>query len=74
MALAQEAGKVLSIDELLNRVWGAEYMGEPQVVYVHIRWLREKIEENPKRPRRLLTVRGFGYKLMAVEGANANVT
>ena len=64
VALAQEAGQVVSIDELLNRVWGAEYVGEPQVIYVHIRWLREKIEENPKRPRRLLTVRGFGYKLV----------
>ena len=74
VALAQEAGKVLSIDELLNRVWGAEYVGEPQVIYVHIRWLREKIEENPKRPRRLLTVRGFGYKLVAVGDANGNVT
>ncbi|MGB0385889.1 MAG: response regulator transcription factor [Ardenticatenaceae bacterium] len=74
VALAQEAGKVLSIDELLNRVWGTEYVGEPQVIYVHVRWLREKIEENPKRPRRLLTVRGFGYKLVAVEGANANAT
>ena len=74
VALAQEAGNVLSINELLNRVWGAEYVGESQVVYVHVRWLREKIEENPKRPRRLLTVRGFGYKLVAAEGANANVT
>ena len=65
VALAIDKGQVLSIDELLNRVWGAEYVGEPQVIYVHIRWLREKIEENPKRPRRLLTVRGFGYKLVA---------
>ena len=62
--LAQEAGKVLSTDELLNRVWGAEYEGEPQVLYVHIRWLREKLEENPKHPRRIVTVRGVGYKLV----------
>jgi DNA-binding response OmpR family regulator len=64
-ALAQEAGHVLSVDELLARVWGAEYVGEPQVVYVHIRWLREKLEENPQRPRRIVTVRGVGYKLVA---------
>jgi len=37
---------VISVDELLGRVWGAEFVGQPQVVYVHIRWLREKIEEN----------------------------
>jgi DNA-binding response OmpR family regulator len=64
-ALAMEAGRVLSVDELLARVWGAEYEGEPQVVYVHIRWLREKLEHDPKHPRRILTVRGVGYKLEA---------
>ncbi len=62
-ALAQEAGHVLSVDDLLARVWGAEYIGEPQVVYVHIRWLREKLEDDPKHPRRIITVRGVGYKL-----------
>ncbi len=63
-ALALEAGHVISVDDLLARVWGAEYVGEPQVVYVHIRWLREKLEENPRHPRRILTVRGVGYKLV----------
>lgn len=53
---------VLSADELLRRVWGAEYVGQPQIVYVHIRWLREKIEENPNKPTRIVTVRGIGYK------------
>lgn len=62
--LALQAGQVISADDLLARVWGAEYEGEPQVVYVHIRWLREKLEENPNQPRRILTVRGVGYKLM----------
>lgn len=62
-ALAQEAGRVLSVDDLLARVWGAEYMGEPQVVYVHIRWLREKLESDPKHPKRIITVRGVGYKM-----------
>lgn len=62
-ALALEAGHVLSVDALLNRVWGAEYVGESQVVYVHIRWLREKLEEDPHNPRWIITVRGVGYKL-----------
>lgn len=64
VALAQETGRVLSVDELLTRVWGAEYVGEPQVVYVHIRWLREKLEADPTHPRRIVTVRGVGYKLV----------
>jgi DNA-binding response OmpR family regulator len=61
--LALEAGRVVSADELLSRVWGAEYEGESQVVYVHIRWLREKLEEDPHNPCRIVTVRGVGYKL-----------
>jgi DNA-binding response OmpR family regulator len=63
--LALEAGRVVSVDQLLARVWGAEYAGEPQVVYVHVRWLREKIESDPHKPRYLTTVRGVGYKLSA---------
>jgi DNA-binding response OmpR family regulator len=63
-ALAQEAGRILSIDDLLARVWGAEFFGEPQVVYVHIRWLREKIEIDPQVPQRIVNVRGVGYKLI----------
>jgi DNA-binding response OmpR family regulator len=61
--LALEAGRVVSVDDLLTRVWGAEYVGEPQVVYVHIRWLREKLEDSPHQPRRIITVRGVGYRL-----------
>jgi DNA-binding response OmpR family regulator len=53
------------MDELLGTVWGAEFIGQPQVVYVHIRWLREKIEKVASHPRRIVTVRGVGYKLMA---------
>jgi len=63
--LAADAGRVVSVDHILTRVWGAEYMGESQVVYVHIRWLREKIEKDPTHPKKLLTVRGIGYKLEA---------
>jgi DNA-binding response OmpR family regulator len=62
--LALEPQRVFSVDELLRRAWGAEFIGQPQVVYVHIRWLRQKIEANPNRPRRILTVRGVGYKLV----------
>jgi DNA-binding response OmpR family regulator len=62
-ALALHAGQVLSVDDLLAQVWGAEYLGESQVVYVHIRWLREKLETDPKHPQRIVTVRGVGYKL-----------
>jgi DNA-binding response OmpR family regulator len=66
-ALAVDPGRVLSVDELLARAWGPDYAGEPQVVYVHIRWLREKIEEDPPHPHRILTVRGVGYKLAPIE-------
>lgn len=67
--MALEAGRVIPVDDLITRVWGAEFMGEPQVVYVHIRWLREKIEADPNKPQRIVNVRGVGYKLMAVESS-----
>ena len=62
-ALALEPKRVIPVKDLLARVWGAEFVGQPQVVYVHIRWLREKIEADPQHPKRILTVRGVGYKL-----------
>jgi DNA-binding response OmpR family regulator len=62
-AFALQPGIVISVDDLLGQVWGAEYIGEPQVVYVHIRWLREKIETNPNKPNRIITVHSVGYKL-----------
>ena len=65
--LAQEPGSVLSADDLLSRVWGDEFIGEPQVLYVHMRRLREKLEETPNKPTRLITVRGVGYKLVTHE-------
>jgi DNA-binding response OmpR family regulator len=61
--LAINCGQVMSVNALLEQVWGAAYVGEPQVVYVHIRWLREKLEEDPSQPKRILTVHGIGYKL-----------
>jgi DNA-binding response OmpR family regulator len=63
-ALALEAGRVVSIDELIARVWGAEYAGESQSVYVYVRWLREKIEQDPAHPTRIVNIRGVGYKLV----------
>ncbi len=55
--------RVWSREQLLEKVWGHDFMGDSKTVDVHIRWLREKIEEEPSAPRRLLTVRGFGYRL-----------
>jgi DNA-binding response OmpR family regulator len=68
-ALALNAGQVVSVDDLLAQVWGAEYEGETQAVYVHIRWLREKIEADPQKPQRIITVRGVGYKLEAIKSS-----
>ena len=65
--LMLHAGQVLSTQDLLTNVWGAEYIGEPQVVYVHIRWLREKLETIPEKPERIVTVHGVGYKLIPQE-------
>ena len=63
--LAHQEGHVLSTDDLLSNVWGQEYIGQPQVVYVHIRALRTKLEKNANRPHRIVTVRGVGYKLIS---------
>ena len=57
----------VTTDDLLAQVWGAEYVGQPQVVYVHIRWLREKIETDPATPQRIVTVRNLGYKFIPKE-------
>lgn len=63
LMLASHAGRVLTSDELLTQVWGAAWIGEMQTLYVHVRWLREKIEKDPAHPHRIVTVRGVGYKL-----------
>lgn len=60
--LAQHKGQVLSRDFILERVWGWDYIGDSRTVDVHIRWLREKIEEDPALPVRIITVRGAGYR------------
>ena len=61
--LANHKGKVLSRDQLLNGVWDFHYDGDTRIVDVHISHLREKIEEDSKRPDYIRTIRGFGYKL-----------
>ena len=60
--LAQHRGKVLSREFILERVWGWEYIGDSRTVDVHVRWLREKIESDPAQPKRIVTVRGAGYR------------
>jgi DNA-binding response OmpR family regulator len=60
--LTSNRGLVFSRDQLLEKVWGYDYSGDTRTVDVHIRWLREKIETNSEEPKRLITVRGVGYK------------
>ena len=60
--LANHAGQVLSREQLLNLVWGNDFYGDSRTVDVHIRWLREKLEEDPGSPQYIITVRGVGYK------------
>jgi two-component system OmpR family response regulator len=61
--LAKNKGFVFSREQLLEKVWGYDYAGDTRTVDVHIRWLRQKIESEPAKPKRLVTVRGTGYKL-----------
>lgn len=57
----QHARRVLSREQILDEVWGDDFSGGPRTVDVHVRWLRQKIEDNPADPVRLKTVRGSGY-------------
>lgn len=59
----QTPRRVWSREQLLDRIWGFDFVGDSKTVDVHIRWLREKIEIDPSRPRYIITVRGFGYRL-----------
>lgn len=58
----QHPRRVWSRDKLLEQIWGHDYFGDSKTVDVHIRWLREKLEDNPSQPVFLQTVRGFGYR------------
>jgi DNA-binding response OmpR family regulator len=62
---ADHANKVLSRDQLLERVWGYEYLGDSRLVDAHVRRLRVKIEDQPDDPRLIVTARGIGYRLLA---------
>jgi len=62
---ADHAGAVLSRDQLLERVWGYEYLGDSRLVDAHVRRLRLKVEDHPDEPKLIVTVRGIGYRLMA---------
>ncbi|MBD5137618.1 MAG: response regulator transcription factor [Lachnospiraceae bacterium] len=60
--MMENKGKALSKNELFNKIWGFDSESEPQTLTVHINRLREKLEEDPKNPKRLLTVWGVGYR------------
>jgi two-component system OmpR family response regulator len=61
--LVRNKGLVFSRDQLLEKVWGYDFAGDTRTVDVHIRWLRQQIEDDPNNPQYLTTVRGTGYKL-----------
>ncbi|MCE7861400.1 MAG: DNA-binding response regulator [Chloroflexi bacterium CFX2] len=60
--LAEHRRQMLSREFILERVWGWDFIGDSRTVDVHIRWLRQKIEENSSEPKRIVTVRGGGYR------------
>ena len=63
--LMRQAGRACSRQELLNRVWGEEWSGDPRTLEVHIRWLRLKVEDDPTNPVYIQTVRGYGYRFVS---------
>ncbi len=67
IALQEAQGAVVKRGDLLDRVWGENWIGDPRTLDVHIRWLREKLEDDPSTPRLIRTVRGVGYRLVAPE-------
>jgi len=69
--LAENAGRTLSHEQLLERVWGPEYVDEPGYVKRYVWYLRQKVEDDPSQPRYVETVRGFGYRLAKEPGAGA---
>lgn len=62
--LVGNAGRVLTRDTLIDRVWGHDYVGDTKTLDVHIKRLRSKIEEEPSNPTRIVTIRGLGYKFV----------
>lgn len=62
--LLENKGRTLSKEYLFNTIWGSDSDSEQQTLIVHIKWLRKKIEENPKNPQKILTVWGVGYRYL----------
>lgn len=62
--LISQAGRAVSRDELISKIWGIDWSGDPRTLEVHIRWLRLKIEDDPTSPRYIQTVRGYGYRFV----------
>ena len=60
--LAKNRGRAFTRDQILERLWGHDYYGDSRTVDVHVRWLREKIEPEPSKPVRIVTIRGVGYR------------
>lgn len=60
--MMENKGKVMTKEELFHKIWGFDSESEPQTLTVHIKWLREKLEKEPKKPERILTVWGIGYR------------
>jgi two-component system response regulator RegX3 len=63
--LLRNAGRVLTRMQLIDRVWGSDYVGDTKTLDVHVKRLRSKIEPDPAQPKHLVTVRGLGYKFEA---------
>lgn len=66
--LNENRGRIVTFDALCTAAWGDSYYGYENTLMVHIRHLREKIEDDPSHPKYLLTVRGLGYRLMKEQG------
>ena len=66
LLLAENKGKTLSKEYIFGQVWGSDSFSEQQTLTVHIKWLRQKIEDDPKSPKKILTVWGVGYKYESV--------
>jgi two-component system response regulator RegX3 len=63
--LLANAGRVITREQLIDRVWGSDYVGDTKTLDVHVKRLRGKVEADPAHPRRIVTIRGLGYKLEA---------
>lgn len=62
--LIENKGKALGKEYIFNQVWGRDSFSEPQTLTVHIKWLRQKIEDDPRKPERIVTIWGMGYKFV----------